>query len=104
MPELLRFALPKSVEVNPPQQDVAEEHAQRFRQFLVQFDNDRFVQEIFQLERVPRIKCAPGGAKSKCPQNPKATKAANCHYIVQDENFRHLMHMQRSGKNSRGKH
>ena len=45
--ELFAFPLAQSVEVNPAEQDVAQEHPQRFGQFLIQFNDDRFIQQLF---------------------------------------------------------
>src|SRR5262245_20113247 len=61
------------MEMNPPQKQVAQEHAQRLGQFLIQLDDDWPVQQILQLDWMPRVESAGCRTKRERPQNSQAT-------------------------------
>src|SRR5262245_2940380 len=59
--------------MNPPQEQVAEEHAQRLGQFLIQFDDHWPVEQLLQLDRMPRVERPRRRPKRERPQNSQAT-------------------------------
>jgi len=58
--------------MNPPQEDLAQEHPERFGQFLVQLDDGRLLQHLFQADRVAGIEGPGGRAERKSPQDSES--------------------------------
>ena len=63
--EPIGFSLTEPIEMDPAQNDFAEEDAQGFWQFLVEFEHHGLLQEILQFHRMTRIECASSGTEYK---------------------------------------
>src|ERR1035441_9022409 len=73
MAQPVGFTLSQAIEMNPPEQDVAQEDAQGFGQFLVQFNDDRPVQQLLQFQWLPGVKRARSRAEGERAQDSEAT-------------------------------
>ena len=73
VPEPVGFTLAEAIQMDPPEQDVAQENAQWFGQFLIQFNDDWPVQQLLQLQRMPGVERAGGRAKGERAQDSLAT-------------------------------
>ena len=73
VPEPVGLTLSKAIQMNPAEQDVAQENTQGFEQLLIQFNDDRPVQQLLQLQRMPGVERAGGRAEGERAQDSLAT-------------------------------